>query len=131
MTLLPNTANVLHWSVAAKVNAIIAARSGFAIETISPVSGVADTVALVPAPPGSSIVAISCRGSICLIAASQGQSQSIFWQLGLVSRQLVQLGGVPGAVTSAVLSPVSDAVVLGRSTGYFLLAHVGLKPEIQ
>jgi hypothetical protein len=130
LQLLPNTADVQSWSTAQQGRAIIANRGDFAIETISTVSGVADTLVAMPDVPGRSIAAISCRGSICLVVTNDG-GRSTFWQLGLNSRQLVQLGVDAGSVTSAALSPVTDAVVLGRTNAYYLLAHVGIKPEIQ
>lgn len=127
---LPNTANVQRWSLASGGSRVIARRSGLDLEEISIPSGLASPVAEIPALPGRTIAAISCRATTCLVITNDVGGTSIFWQVGLTTRRVVQLRTYSGTISFAALSPSSDAVVFGRGNSYYLLEDAGLDPAV-
>lgn len=127
---LPNTANVQSWALARGGSTIVAARSGLAIEELAMPSGLSTAVAAIPQLPGRGIASISCRASTCLVVTNDVGAPSIFWQVGLTNRRVVQLGTYSGTVSFAGLSPASDAVVFARGSSYYLLEDAGLDPTV-
>jgi hypothetical protein len=108
---------------------VVLNRNPLTVERTPVTGGTPALVATLPPAPGRVIASISCRGSFCLLLTQEGGSsgtQSTLWGLTLASGTVTLIGGFPYPITSALIAPGSNTVLIARGNSSYLYDDIPL-----
>jgi hypothetical protein len=103
------------YSMAESNETVVFNRDSLAVERVPIGGGSATVVATLPALAGRVLIDISCKAELCLLLTqetdSSSHTQSTFWTLPLDTGAVTALRSYSAALTSAKISPGSNAVL--------------------